>query len=286
MAYTLVADIGGTKLATALFNELGQIEEKIVYPTSTGSAEALFQQLMETFDYLIQSKGLTKEVVANITVGVPGIVENGLALYQNNIPWRNFPVENRVKENYPSSNVYCINDVAMAAYGEWSHYLNSNGVFIFLTISTGISCCTIIDKQIVKGQGFAGELGFQKNSDENKTFEKLFAGPALEAEMQMSLKDIDDIMELSNLADIIESFIDNIAKQLYTMQLLLDPNYIVLGGGLLNNQAKLMEKVIDRVQRYKKATIFENRANILRKAFYGGDAGLYGGYYIGEYNAK
>lgn len=63
-------------------------------------AESLFQSMVTSVEMLLKQSGISKEKVAGIGVGVPGFVdrENGIALYQSNIPWENFDVGSRLSE--------------------------------------------------------------------------------------------------------------------------------------------------------------------------------------------
>ncbi len=98
MSHILVADVGGTKLATALFNQHQQILIKREVPSDIATREALFHCLIDSFEMLCMEKKLSFNEVSKVCIGVPGIVDvqKGLAVYQNNIPWSNFPICERL----------------------------------------------------------------------------------------------------------------------------------------------------------------------------------------------
>ena len=105
--------------------------------------------------------GVSPAGIRGIGVGVPGKVdrEKGVAVMQNNLPWRHFPLADRIREEIPVP-VVLDNDVCMAAHGEWMKRGGSvEETFVYFTISTGIACCTIHRGRILRGAGFSGEIG-------------------------------------------------------------------------------------------------------------------------------
>ena len=95
-------DIGGTKVAVALINENGEIVSRSQSPSQTASAESLYQGVVQLVDKVLNDNDLRIQDTYGIGVGLPGKVdvENGVAIFQNNIPWANFPIVERLKETY------------------------------------------------------------------------------------------------------------------------------------------------------------------------------------------
>ena len=88
---------------------------------------------------------------------------------QNNLPWRHFPLADRIREEIPVP-VVLDNDVCMAAHGEWMKRGGSvKETFVYFTISTGIACCT------VHRGGFSGERVFPEKSAW-RSFRRMEAG--------------------------------------------------------------------------------------------------------------
>src|SRR5699024_10454255 len=105
---------------------------------------------------------------------------------QNNIPWPNFPLVKRLQDYFSIENVFIVNDVYMATLAEWQvHGGSIEETFVYLTISTGISCAIIDKGSFIRGAGFAGEMGLLPvkaplHSDAIAGFEKVAAGPAIQ----------------------------------------------------------------------------------------------------------
>ena len=114
-------DIGGTKVAVALINENGEIVSRSQSPSQTASAESLYQGVVQLVDKVLNDNDLRIQDTYGIGVGLPGKVdvENGVAIFQNNIPWANFPIVERLKETYGDIPVKIDNDVKVAAYAEY-----------------------------------------------------------------------------------------------------------------------------------------------------------------------
>ena len=85
--------------------------------TDTRSEEHLFDSVVISIESLLQSKNMNHNDITAIGVGVPGLVnaKKGIAVYQSNIPWQNFPVVKRMSDHFGNVKVTIDNDVAVAA---------------------------------------------------------------------------------------------------------------------------------------------------------------------------
>ncbi len=99
MAYRIVADIGGTKVAAALTDKNMSFLTRKQVSSDPTDAEAMFNCLVNCFAELLDSHKVSYEEIESISLGVPGKVdsENGVAVYQNNLPWRDFPLSSRLR---------------------------------------------------------------------------------------------------------------------------------------------------------------------------------------------
>ena len=110
--------------------------------------------------------------------------------YQNNLPWKNFPIVSRLKDYFSIENIVIDNDVYMATFAEWKvSNLNTEDTFVYLTVSTGISCSIIHGGSFIRGNGFAGEIGLfpvlsKKSANGMKSLEKVASGPAIQKRVE------------------------------------------------------------------------------------------------------
>src|SRR5699024_111283 len=121
MSYLLSLDIGGTKIATVVANETGEIVSRVEYASVSSDREAMFAQVVKSIEEALIEAGITVYQVSGMGLGVPGKInrDEGIAVFQNNLPWENFPVVERLKEEFPIDHIVLDNDVYMATFAEW-----------------------------------------------------------------------------------------------------------------------------------------------------------------------
>lgn len=257
MKKALGVDIGGTKIAVAIIDESGKITHRVDTKTDTTSAESVFDNVVNTINQVLNETNTTIADYEGIGMGVPGKVDakNGIAVFQNNIPWENFPVVERFGEIYPNTTIKIDNDVKVAAYAEYRVLsLDSEDMFGYITISTGIACTNIINDTILRGSGFSGEIGFVPvpSSTGLRAVERVAAGPAIEAygrelyrDNSITTADLFERWQNCELeaAQIIEQSVTGITLAMYSMICLLDPKVIVLGGSVAVRNPKFVERL-------------------------------------------
>ena len=250
-------DIGGTKVAVALINENGEIVSRSQSPSQTASAESLYQGVVQLVDKVLNDNDLRIQDTYGIGVGLPGKVdvENGVAIFQNNIPWANFPIVERLKETYGDIPVKIDNDVKVAAYAEYRMLnLKPTDMFGYVTVSTGIAATNIVNNTILRGEGFSGEIGFVKVPyfECLEALEVACSGVGIERtgreiyeDETLTTKDVFDKWRNGEEAAcrIIEETAMGLASVLHGMVCLLDPKTIVFGGSVSNYNPDFIELV-------------------------------------------
>lgn len=253
MNYYIGVDIGGTKILSVLTNEHGDIIDQYKTESITDSAESLFDSVTLTIDNLLRSNHVQKKHIKAIGVGLPGLVDSrlGIAVYQSNIPWHNFPIADRLREKY-HTNIAIDNDVAVAAYNEWHTYKSSQS-FVYVTVSTGIAMTTLNSGEVVRGNGFAGELGqtFVYYDGTYERLETVISGPGLERRFQsvmddptLTTKDLfDQYDDNPDAKEIIDEAAALFSISLYQINAILDPDTIVFGGSVMTNNPKFLDMI-------------------------------------------
>lgn len=265
--YRIGVDIGGTKVAAALLNKSGEIVKRSEVPSDPSDKEKMFTQVIKSIEEVLRLGQTSIEEVCGMGVGVAGKVdsENGIAVYQNNLPWRNFPLAQRLRDYFSIDDVVIDNDVTMAAYAEWQAAdVAKSETFVYLTVSTGISCATIHNGSYIRGGGFSGELGLfpvlkAQSSNQLERLEGVSSGPAIQnvartvyddASMTTNdffLKYLNDDIEAKN---VLEEVINALAHGIYSIICLVDPHKIVIGGGVFNHQSYLLGLVKEALKDY------------------------------------
>ncbi|KGA99041.1 hypothetical protein BALCAV_0201010 [Alkalihalobacillus alcalophilus ATCC 27647 = CGMCC 1.3604] len=285
----LTADVGGTKIATALLNEAGVIYAQKTLPSRTESAETMYEQLLLAFQYVLNEAGVREKEVQFIGVGLPGKVDimKGMAIYQNNLPWRDFPLVSRLQNNFPTAEIMIDNDVYMAAKGEWLAHQLQNELMAFVTISTGISACFIQKGEVIRGAGMAGEIGLTYvGRDEKETLEEKASGTSLTKKCvnRLNLQSKDAVIQLMDrfvqgdplAQEIVTQMTQDIAKGLHQIFCVLDPDIIVLGGGVVNHQPWLLDLIKKELKKLVVNPVQSGIEKRLRVSKLKAEAGLFG----------
>lgn len=286
--YAIGLDIGGTKIAATIMDEHQNIYNRHEVPSITTDAESMYDQVVICVEQLLKDTTINRSEINGIGVGVPGKVDRGkgIAVFQNNLPWGNFPLAKRLKESFEIENIVIDNDVYMATLAEWKAYRSSiEETFVFITISTGISCSIIHHGDFIRGDGFAGEIGLLPvksilHPDKLNRFERVAAGPAIEKwakEKGWLTKEVLDYYQKDDpfANKVMNSVIDSIAHGLFAIICTINPHRVVFGGGVMNNHPYLIEKIKVQLEDY----LVEEQRSILKSMYmsqHKGDAGIIG----------
>ena len=307
----LGVDIGGTKVAVGVVDDCGKILSQTRTPmAANGTAEAGF----EAVDKAIRSVMATDagNDIQGIGICAPGPLDprTGVVLNPPNVPcWRNFPLAERVRAQYPIP-VKVDNDANAAALAEtrWGAARGFRYVF-YATIGTGIGTGIVFDGSIYHGKtGSAGEGGHVSidyrgpvcRCGKRGCIEVLASGTAIGARARAKLAADQSrhsaMLELAkgDLALVTSETVarayaagDQMAQEVLaeTVELLtpwlgsivdlLDPDVIVIGGGV----AAVLKPFFGQIQQMLPKWCVNPKANEipLRIAHHGADAGIAGG---------
>jgi len=135
----VAVDTGGTKTLIASFLEDGSIGEQFKFPTPKDTAEyteALIDALESHFG---------TETVEAIVVAIPGIVQDGVAIWCNNLKWKNFDVKSALKGVLGNAPIFIENDANLAGLAETRQLNDIPALSLYVTVSTGIGSGIITD---------------------------------------------------------------------------------------------------------------------------------------------
>jgi glucokinase len=150
----LGVDIGGTKVAVGLVNSRGQILRAGRVPmVASGSAEGGLRVVQDAIDGVLSSVH-AKQADA-IGVCAPGWVdsERGVLLSAANLPcWKNFPLARSIEKLYRLP-VRFTNDASAAALAEakWGAGVGHDSIF-YVTLGTGIGTAMVRHGEIYHGR--------------------------------------------------------------------------------------------------------------------------------------
>jgi glucokinase len=301
----LAFDIGGTNLRGALVDERGRVLADARAPSGGLSAEAVAREAGALARTLEQQTGLYAERVgAGVAAMLPepgDVIENA-----PNLGWRDVPLRRLLSEALDHRPVRLFNDLDAIAFGE-ARFGAARGAkhVACVFVGTGVGAGLIIDGHLVRGfRGVAAELGHVKVVPEGGRACGCGAYGCLEAYTGGAalLERIGEAARRGENARVVAlagadlptvSHVDAAAAEgdewavrlwsevgtllsvaLANLVTVLNPEVLVLGGGVLANAPGLLARVREGVGRYTNAVALKGFE--LRLAELGDDAGLVG----------
>lgn len=281
----IALDVGGTFIKFGLFQN-GKIIEKGEVSTPKDSADEFYQVIAK----LIENR---KDGLTGIAVSLPGFInpKTQVAVRAGALGYLSGDnigeeIEKYIKVNVP---IYVENDANCAAIAE-KLAGNAQDVhdFIVVTLGTGVGGAIYVNNRLIHGKNFStGEFGMMVTDYSKFGFATLheFAStkalcdeyarkkgyPIGSVEGYQVMSEVDDPI----VKKIVEAWGMRVAICLYNLIVTLDPQRILLGGGISKNKdiLPLVKKSLAKVSNYSDfATDIENCK------FYN-DAGLYGAYW-------
>lgn len=231
-------EAGGTKMVCAIGDEKGTILDKISIPT-TLPAETMPQLISYFQKFSLAALGIGIFGPADIH---PDSATYGHILSTPKKGWANYNILGAFSETLQVP-VGFDTDVNAAALGEAVYgCMRDISTGIYITIGTGIGIGVIAERKPLHGMLHpeGGHIFLQKHPSDtfsggcpyhgDSCFEGLASGPALEKRYGKKA------VELADLPEVWELEADYIAKALVSYILLLSPERIVLGGGVMHQK--------------------------------------------------
>jgi glucokinase len=272
-------DLGGSKIMAVVIDPDGKVIAKAKTRTKPqkGGYEGVLERIRETAESALDKADckLGKDIKA-FGVGIPGPVlsAKGIVSKATNLGWGEKPVAKDLSEQFKDLPVAIGNDVNFGALGEYSHGAAAGVDSAYaLFMGTGLGGAAVIDDKVVEGaNGFAGELGhlpFPGSSRQcscgqigcletvaAKVGIKQHIHEALAAGETCLLEDPDDLRssKLRKAWDdgcptvhaALEAAARALAWGIQCATLSVDPEAIVLGGGVLEELSEELLPVIQQ----------------------------------------
>jgi glucokinase len=159
-------DLGGTKLAGALFSRNGKILRKSVVPLEGRQGRAVGELIRQELKNLLVAAHGKRANVTAIGVSVPGInYPRTGKVWAPNIPgWEDYPLRRELLGALPDKRIRVVIDSDRACYilGEtWRGVAKGCRNAIFLAVGTGIGAGVLIEGRILRGaHDIAGAIGW------------------------------------------------------------------------------------------------------------------------------
>jgi glucokinase len=216
----VTVDTGGTKTLIAQFGQDGVIGETIKFSTPS-TQEAYVTLLRKT----LQEQYVDKQVEA-IVVALPGIVKDGVALWCNNLGWKDFDAHSALSGVLEKTPVLIENDANLAGLAETRILDPMPLSSLYVTISTGIGTGIITNGHIDPGLRYSeGGRTIIEFDGKMREWESFASGKAIYTTYGEYARDIKDDGVWREIAD-------RISRGFLAIVPTLQPNTIIIGGSI------------------------------------------------------
>lgn len=300
-------DLGGTKLASAIFSEDGKLIYKDTVALDKRTGKDVGQLITEQVSSFIKMGSAEGKNIKAVGISVPGIAHpgKGTAWVPNIEGWEDYPLLDEVTQVCSSIPVSIDSDRACYILGEvWKG--NANGCLdaIFLSVGTGIGAGILINGKILRGSndiaGCIGWMALQRPYNEKYKscgcFEYYASGEGISKVVKSELidnKEYDGMLRqkdynLLTSRDVFEAFeqgdalavaiirqcVEFWGMAVANLVSLFNPEKIIFGGGVFGPALPLLPDI------YKEAVKWSQPVGITQVTLTGssleGDAGVYG----------
>ena len=300
MRYVYAVDVGGTKVEMAVGDETGRLLATRRVPTGElGRGDAILDALAERLRALTPA-GVTPDAVG---VGSPGPLDSraGRLLKPSNLPgWEDLEIERGLSDRLGMA-VILDNDATAAALGEWRYGAGRGaGDMVYVTVSTGIGAGIIAHGDLIRGTAAnAGELGhiianpggvrchcgltgcleteasgtalarMAEERRESSPWFRTYGGPLAAPQVFDALRAGDAVAR-----EIVLHAADRLAWAFGLLVNLMNPERIVVGGGVAAEGALLLDPIREALPRYAMPDLLASMT--LVGAALGADVGVAG----------
>jgi len=304
-------DLGGTKLALAIFSDEGKILYKESAALENRKGGAVGKLITDKVISMIASGERSGNNIHSIGISVPGIshVSTGTVWAPNIQGWEDYPLLRELQSVCGQIPVTIDSDRACYILGEsWQGNAKGCRDAIFLSVGTGIGAGILINGEILRGShdiaGCIGWMALQRPYDDRYVscgcFEHYASGEGItkvaktfldenrDYTGELRLKNADtikssDIFSAFDNGDPLAERVIGLCVEFWGMAVanlvsLFNPEKIILGGGVFGPGIKLLPAI------YKEAAKWAQPVSIhqvsLDVSGLEGDAGVYGAGYL------
>ena len=247
-------DIGGTTIKADLYDDFGTSLNQFK------EIETIIDYDLGTNQILNQVCDLIGEYILNYSIDGVGISTAGVVnANTGEIIYAGYTIPGYIGVNFTSEiekrfglSTFVENDVNCAALGElWKGQAKDKKNVVMVTIGTGIGGSIIVNGQIVNGFNYtAGEVGYIPVGDSDWQ-SKASTTALIHLYQKKSLKTnqtgrtfFTDLSSGDKIAkETFEIFVENLTKGLLAISYLLNPEILILGGGILAKKDILLPEI-------------------------------------------
>jgi glucokinase len=283
-SYLVGVDLGGTKILAGIFDTSYNCLARIKISTKPERGpDGVMERVARCVRDAVDECDLSMKQIRGVGIGAPGAVdtEEGRVIFAPNLSWKDVPLKKALEKQLELP-VFVNNDCKLHTLGVYEAELKARprhliGIFL----GTGIGAGLIIDGKLYTGfNGSAGEIGHmvidvdgpECGCGNRGCFEALASRRAIFRTIQTAVKKGQDTLLTEmlgkDLADLRsgdlrkairrgDKFVERVIEQAaeYTgiavgnLINLFNPEFIVLGGGIIEQLEHEMISIIEKVAR-------------------------------------
>jgi predicted NBD/HSP70 family sugar kinase len=270
--HVLGIDIGRAWLRLAVADLAGVVVARTEVPNRGRSASAVARTVVEAAHRLTAEAGLQPDDIVHAAVGTPGVFDQdtGRVRYAGNLPgWGRPGLFAGMREGLGTT-LSVHNDANLAALGEYAFGAGSGSrLFAYVLIGTGLGMGIVADGELFRGaNGAAGEIGFLPLPPGPPLSGVLPSAPALAESAVSGDAVVQAARELGmtgplNAKKVFEAArrgvpeavtavrreAQSVAQVVAAVVAVIDPDLVVLGGGLGHSADLLLGTVEETLHR-------------------------------------
>ncbi len=306
MKYGFGIDLGGTTVKIAYFDQEGTMLQNWEIPTVTANGgKQILPDIAASIRQFMDAHNIADSAILGLGIGVPGPVSGkGVVNKCINLGWGVFNISEELTSltGFP---VKAGNDANVAALGEfWKGGGQGCENMAFVTLGTGVGGGIVVDGHLLHGShGSGAEIGHMVldknepvpcNCGKHGCVEQYCSATGLATlakrrlakdEAPSPLRSLEtiiakDVFDAGKAGDavaqeILDQYYDYMGEFLGTLCSVIDPEVVVLGGGVSKAGAVLLEGVEKAFHKY----VFHAASGCqFALASLGNDAGAYGAF--------
>jgi predicted NBD/HSP70 family sugar kinase len=216
----VTVDTGGTKTLIASFDHRGEVLQSIKFATPKDVDEYVY-----TLRLALQKNFEPKDVEVLI-IALPGIIKDGVALWCNNLRWKDFEAHSAFQSVFGKKPVFIENDANLAGLAEARALDPVPTSVLYVTISTGIGTGIITNGSIDPGLRLSeGGRTMVEFDGVIREWESFASGKAIHATYGKYAREITSKRSWLQIAN-------RISRGFLALIPVLQPEVIVIGGSI------------------------------------------------------
>lgn len=309
MTYKVGVDIGGTNTKIGIVNEHGNIlAKKSIKTLSLNGVQKTMERIWDTIKKLLSDLQLNEDDLIGVGMGIPGPVKDRKIVgFFANFTWERDLNISEIFEKISNKKTRLDNDVNVIALGEAKFGAGKGSkTSVTIALGTGIGGGIYVDGSLISGaSGAGGEIGHMKIVPNGKLcgcgqrgcFEAYASATGLEREARSRLEvnkknnlykkingdlyslEAKDIFDVAKEGDqfsleLVDYEAEYLAMGIGNILNIINPEKIILGGGVALAGDILLDKVKEKLPNYALPVTLNNFEIVIGTL--GNDAGILG----------